>query len=133
MNACKQTTDAVTVELLQAFADAWNSHDIDHLMSFMTRDCVFESWAGPDACGTRYEGCDAVRAGFMKAWQDFPDARWNRPRHWIAGDHGVSEWTFTGTRAADDAFVEVNGCDLFTFCDGKIRVKNSWRKLRIIE
>lgn len=43
----------VTVETLQAFADAWNRHDADALMSFMTDDCVFESSAGPDVCGTR--------------------------------------------------------------------------------
>ena len=32
----------VTTEVLQAFADAWNRHDADALMSFMTDDCVFE-------------------------------------------------------------------------------------------
>jgi hypothetical protein len=41
----------------------------------------------------------------------------------------VSEWTFTGTRM-DGTRVEVNGCDLFTFRDGKIAVKNSFRKNR---
>lgn len=38
-----------TVELLDAFADAWNRHDADALMSFMSEDCVFESSAGPDS------------------------------------------------------------------------------------
>ena len=33
----------MTTETLQAFADAWNRHDVDALMSFMTDDCVFES------------------------------------------------------------------------------------------
>jgi ketosteroid isomerase-like protein len=37
----------VTTEVLQAFADAWNRHDVDALMSFMTEDCVFEASAGP--------------------------------------------------------------------------------------
>jgi ketosteroid isomerase-like protein len=41
----------------------------------------------------------------------------------------VSEWTFTGTRA-DGTRVEVHGCDLFTFRDGKIALKNSYRKNR---
>jgi ketosteroid isomerase-like protein len=54
----------VTTEVLQAFADAWNRHDVDALMSFMTEDCVFEA------------------------------------------------------------------CDLFTFRDGKIALKNSYRKNR---
>ena len=56
----------VTTEVLQAFADAWNRHDVDALMSFMTEDCVFEASAGPDACGTRYAGREAVRTGFAE-------------------------------------------------------------------
>ena len=90
------------LELLDRFADAWNRHDLDALMSMMTDDCVFEA---------------------------FPDAHWANPRHVIAGDRGVSEWTFTGTQK-DGKHVEVNGCDLFTFRDGKIAIKNSYRKNR---
>src|ERR1044072_4474848 len=37
----------ITTDWLQAFADAWNQHDVDALMSFMTEDCVFEASAGP--------------------------------------------------------------------------------------
>ena len=119
----------VTTEFLQAFADAWNCHDVDALMSFMTDDCVFESSAGPDACGTRYAGREAVRAGFAEVWTVFPDAHWGKARHFVQGDRGVSEWIFTGTRA-DSSRVEVHGCDLFTFRDGKIALKNSYRKNR---
>jgi steroid delta-isomerase-like uncharacterized protein len=119
----------VTTEVLQAFADAWNRHDVDALMSFMTEDCVFEASAGPDVCGTRYVGREAVRAGFAEVWGTFPDAHWGNVRHFVRGDRGVSEWTFTGTRA-DGTRVEVTGCDLFTFRDGKIALKNSYRKNR---
>jgi ketosteroid isomerase-like protein len=98
-------------------------------MSFMTDDCVFESSAGDDACGTRYEGAEAVRKGYARAWADFPDARWNNARHFVQGNRGVSEWIFTGTNAAGKRS-EVSGCDIFTFRDGKIQVKNSYRKNR---
>ena len=118
---CVSTTD------LQAFADAWNRHDVEALMSFMTDDCVFEASAGPDVCGARYVGREAVRAGFAEVWKTYPDAQWLSPRHFVCGDRGVSEWIFTGTRA-DGARVEVNGCDVFTFRDGKIALKNSYRK-----
>jgi steroid delta-isomerase-like uncharacterized protein len=114
---------------LQAFADAWNRHDADALMSFMAEDCVFESSAGPAVCGTRYFGREAVRAGYVEVWATFPDAHWGNASHFVLGDRGVSEWTFTGTRA-DGTRVEVNGCDLFTFRDGKIALKNSYRKNR---
>ena len=124
-----QENPEVTPEVLQAFADAWNRHDVDALMSFMTDECVFEASGGPEAWGTRYVGRDAVRAGYAEVWSTFPDAHWGNARHFVAGDRGVSEWTFTGTRT-DGSRVEVNGCDLFTFQDGKIAVKNSYRKNR---
>lgn len=119
----------VTIEMLQAFADAWNRHDTDVLMSFMSDDCVFEASAGPEAAGTRYVGREAVRAGYSDGFASFPDAHWAGARHFVDGDRGVSEWTFTGTRP-DGSRVEVNGCDLFTFRDGKIALKNSYRKNR---
>jgi steroid delta-isomerase-like uncharacterized protein len=121
--------DEQKLHLLQVFADAWNKHDIATLKACMTEDCVFESSAGPDACGTRYSGQEAVVAAFAEVFANFPDAQWRNARHFIAGDRGVSEWTFTATRA-DGTRVEVNGCDLLTFRDGKIAVKNSYRKNR---
>lgn len=119
----------VTVEMLADFAAAWNRHDIDALMSFMSEHCVFETVGGPDACGSRHTGTEAVRAAFAAAWKNFPDAQWNNGRHWVAGDRGVSECTFTGT-AADGSRVEADMVDVFTFQDGKIRVKNAFRKQR---
>jgi steroid delta-isomerase-like uncharacterized protein len=122
-------TAPVTTETLQAFADAWNRHDVDVLMSFMTDDCVFEASAGPESWGTRSQGREAVRAAFAGVWATFPDAHWGNARHFVSGDRGVSEWTFTGTQR-DGTRVEVQGCDLFIFRDGKIAVKNSFRKNR---
>lgn len=71
----------------------------------------------------------AVRAGFAEVWEVFPDAHWGNARYFVHSERGVSEWTFTGTRA-DGTQVEVHGCDLFTFRDGKIFLKNSYRKNR---
>ncbi len=121
--------NAVTAKVLDAFADAWNRHDVDELMRFMSEDCVFEASAGSAVCGTRYEGREQVRKGFAEVFATFPDAHWGGARHFISGNRGVSEWTFTGTRA-DGTRVEVTGCDLFAFRDGKIAVKNSFRKHR---
>jgi steroid delta-isomerase-like uncharacterized protein len=116
-------------DLLARFADAWNRHDVDTLMSMMTDDCVFEASAGPHANGQRTEGQTAVREAFAAVFQAFPDAHWANPRHIISGNRGVSEWTFSGTQT-DGRRMEVTGCDLFTFRSGKIAVKNSYRKNR---
>lgn len=88
-----------------------------------------QAFAGPEACGPRFEGRAAVRAAFAQVWATFPDAHWGNARHFVCGDRGVSEWMFTGTRA-DGTRVEVHGCDLFRFRDGKIALKNSYRKNR---
>ena len=122
-------SDGDLLRLLDRFADAWNRHDLDALMSMMTEDCVFEASAGPEVDGQRSDGKAAVRAAYAAVFETFPDAHWANPRHLIAGNRGVSEWTFTGTRT-DGTRVEVSGCDLFTFREGKIAVKNSYRKNR---
>jgi steroid delta-isomerase-like uncharacterized protein len=124
-----QAIAQVTTDQLQAFADAFNRHDLDAVMALMTPDCVFEASAGPEICGTAFEGADAVRAAFADVFATFHDAHWGGAQHFVAGDRGVSEWTFTGTRP-DGTRVEVHGCDLFTFRDGRIALKNSYRKNR---
>ena len=123
-----QSTE-ITIDFLQAFADAWNRHDVDDLMTFMTNDCVFESSAGDESCGTRYVGREAVRMGYAKAWKDFPDARWSDARHFLSGNRGVSEWVFSGTQA-DGKRVELVGCDLFSFREWIMSINNSFRKNR---
>jgi taurine dehydrogenase small subunit len=121
--------NADSIELLERFADAWNRHDLDALMSMMTDDCVFEASAGSQVNGHRSEGRAAVRAAYAGVFEAFPDAHWADPRHIVAGNRGVSEWTFTGTQR-DGKRVEVTGCDLFTIRNGRIAIKNSYRKNR---
>jgi ketosteroid isomerase-like protein len=119
----------LTEATLAAFSDAWNRHDVDALMTFMHDDCIFESAAGPEACGTRYVGRDAVRGAFAAAWAAVPDAAWTNGRHVVHGDFAISQWTFVGT-AADGSRIETDGVDVFTLKDGKILVKNAFRKAR---
>jgi ketosteroid isomerase-like protein len=91
---------------------------------------VFEASAGPDADGEKFSGQEQVKKAFENVFTMFPDAHWGNPKHFISGDRGVTEWIFTGTKA-DGTKVEVTGCDLFTFRDGKIAIKNSYRKNRM--
>jgi ketosteroid isomerase-like protein len=124
----RSTADSVTTDLLDAFANAWNRHDVDAILSMMTPDCVLEASAGPDVQGTRYVGQDQVRRGVQEVFSSFPDAQWSGPKHFFAGNRAISEWVFKGT--GPNCPVEVQGCDVFTFREGKIAVKNSYRKQR---
>ncbi len=119
----------VSVTFLQDFAAAWNRHDLEALMGFMAADCAFHATAGPDLLGRSYIGHDAVREGFAMAWKTFPDAAWSDGEYIVSGDRGVAECTFSGTKA-DGTRVEARMVDVFTFRDGKIAVKNAYRKDR---
>jgi len=116
--------------LLVEHTDAWNSHDLDRLMSLFADDCVFEASAGPEYHGRRFEGREQVRAAFADVLDAMPDANWGDGRHSaISDDYGVSEWRLTGT-LVDGDHIDVLGCDFLTVRDDKIVRKNSFRKLR---
>ena len=125
-----QSNQNVTEEFLQSFAEAFNAHDAQAIMTHMTDDCVFEASAGPDVDGEKFIGQASVKQAFESVFAMFPDAHWANSQHFVSGNRGFSEWIFTGTKS-DGTRVEVTGCDLFTFKNGKIAVKNSYRKNRL--
>ena len=123
----------VTSEFLARFTQAWNDQDIEALMSHVCDDdaCTFMASVGNDVEGSKWVGRDAVREGFASLWVAYPDAHFEPVgEDFIVGDRGCSEWIFTGTKAADGTKVVARGCDVYTFRDGKILVKNSMRKQR---
>ena len=124
---------SAALKLLDAFADAYNRHDVDGIMALMTQDCVFLSYFGPHAHGERFEGFEKVRQRVAAGLADFPDARWSDLNHFASGNRGVSEWTFCGTRCGTTECVERCGLDVFTFKGDKIHIKNTFHKWRQVE
>ena len=122
------TSTKVDVTVLQAFLDAFNAHDVDVIMSFFADDCVFDMPRGPGPGGRRLVGKQQVREGLQARFDGIPDVRYGDDRHWICGDRGVSEWTLRGTQRTGEQ-IEVRGCDLFEFVDGKVSRKNSFWKI----
>jgi ketosteroid isomerase-like protein len=116
--------------LLVEHTEAWNSHDVDRLMSLFADDCVFDASGGPDSHGRRFVGRLQVRTAFADVFDSMPDANWGDGRHFvISDDYGVSEWRLTGT-LLNGGRVDVLGCDFLTARDNKIVRKNSFRKQR---
>ena len=113
---------------LQAVLDAFNAHDLDAIMAFFTEDCVLDMPRGPAPGGRRLVGTDQVRAGIQSRFDGIPDVHYGDDRHWVCGDRGVSEWTLRGTQRTGEP-IEVRGCDLFEFTDGKISRKDSFWKI----
>lgn len=121
------STNAATPSL-QAFLDAFNAHDVDAIMSFFAEDCVFDMPRGPAPGGRRLTGKEQIREGIRSRLDGIPDIQYVDDRHWTSGDRGVSEWTIRGTQATGER-IEVRGCDLFEFTDGKISRKDSFWKI----
>ena len=116
------------VGMLESLLAAFNRYDVEDVMAFFTEDCVFEMPRGPDPWGRRLEGKTQVREGIEARFAGIPDIHYGNDRHWVAGDRGVSEWTITGTDTSGER-VEVQGCDLFEFREGKIARKDSYWKI----
>ena len=112
----------MTDEFLQSYGDAWNRHDLTSIMGAMTEDCIFI-----DSSGSKHEGQKAVREVFSGIFESIQDAQWEKPSHVVSGNRGFSEWVFTGIDEDGDR-LEEPGCDIFTFRDGKIAVKNTYLK-----
>jgi steroid delta-isomerase-like uncharacterized protein len=119
---------AVSESTLKAFLDAFNAHDADAAMAFFADDCVFDTPRGAGPGGRHLVGRGAVREGIQARFDGIPDIHYGDDRHWVAGDRGVSEWTIRGTQASGEP-IEVRGCDLFEFTDGKISRKDSFWKI----
>jgi ketosteroid isomerase-like protein len=118
----------VATPSLEALLDAFNAHDLEAIMSFFTEDCVFDMPRGPAPGGRRLVGKEQVREGIRSRLEGIPDIHYGDDRHWTAGDRGVSEWTIRGTQATGEP-IEVRGCDLFEFRDGRISRKDSFWKI----
>jgi ketosteroid isomerase-like protein len=115
-------------QMLEAFLDAFNAHDVDAIMSFFAEDCVFEMPRGDAPGGRRLVGTQQVREGIRSRLEGIPDVHYGDDHHWVCGDRGVSEWTIRGTRVTGER-IEVRGCDLFEFSDGRISRKDSFWKI----
>ena len=120
-------SNSVSIDFLDRFAHAWNLHDVETIVSMMTLDAIFLMNGGATVEGRRVSGREELRKDISAFFKSMPDARWNEAKHFIVGDLGVTQWVFTATRS-DGSKVESKGCDVFTFRDGLIAVKDSYRK-----
>lgn len=117
-----------TQELLKGFLEAFNRHDLDAIMGYFAKDCVFYMPRGSAPRGDRHVGTMQVRAALATRFEGIPDVHYGEDRHWVCGDLGVSEWTLTGTTVSGKA-LEVRGVDLLEFEQGEIIRKDSFWKI----
>jgi len=117
------------IRMLKAIATAFDQHDMDRIIRHFAADAVFEGPRGSDPWGQRFVGLGAIREAFAARFAGIPDIRYQQDDHFVDGDRGASEWTLSGT-TTEGQRIEVRGCDLWTFRDGKVVKKDSYWKIR---
>lgn len=116
-------------ELIDAFIQAWHDVDIDALMNLMADEPSYRASTG-DGPGVDYHGRDAVRRGFAAVIDAEAASNESVPppgEVTVFGDRIMSMWSYPTTSPSGGAVI-VEGVDLWTFADGRIAVKDAYRK-----
>ena len=117
-------------DVIAAYNDAWNAHDLDAIMALHAPDMVFENHtAGESAHG------DEVRAHIGAIFETWPDIRFEARRLYVRDGVVTQEWTATATHrnemrrgelVAEPTGREISwrGVDVIPFEDGKVKRKD---------
>jgi uncharacterized protein YceH (UPF0502 family) len=105
-------------DVIDAYNEAWNRHDLDAIMELHAPAMVFEN----HNAGERAEGA-AVRAHIGAIFENWPDLRFTGRSLYVGDDFVVQEWTAYATHASGKELTW-EGVDIFPFKSGKILRKD---------
>lgn len=113
--------------LLTDFGDAWSRRDIATLLGLMTEDAVYCASVGPEP-GRRYVGHEEISVGLDSMFAHDEGAVVVQHKLLVMGARAVSRWTYTFDNTTKPRPRE-EGIDLWEFQDGRIRLKDAYRKV----
>jgi len=120
--------DIATPELMKAISAAFNSRDVDRIVSHFTDDATFWLARGPEPVGRTLKGKETIRKTLADRFKVIPDMRWDHKEYIYAGNRAISVWTVKG-KGADGEELNYQGCDIYTFRGGKICAKDTYWKI----
>jgi len=117
-------------EIIAAYNDAWNAHDLDAIAALHAPDMVFEN----HTAGERAEGDEALEH-IGRIFDSWPDIEFETRRLYVREDLVVQEWTARATHVKpmtrgdlvaepSGKRIEWNGMDVIPFEDGKVKRKD---------
>jgi ketosteroid isomerase-like protein len=104
------------------------TRDVDSLLDLMTDDAVYAASVGPEP-GRTFRGHRELAAGFLAMFQHDAGAVIQQGEPVVLGDWAVSTWTYQFV-LVDGSRRSERGIDLWRFRDGKICLKDAYRKAR---
>ena len=117
-----------TPELMKAINAAFNARDVERIVDFFAADATFMMARGPEPCGRRVHGKEAIRTVLAERFKVIPDMRWDHLDVFIAGPRAVSVWMVRGA-GKDGEKLEYQGCDIYEFRGDKILNKDTYWKI----
>lgn len=104
--ACSQEPHSNTASAPDTFArgwtEAWNSHDIDRILSYYAEDAFYEDVPSVEnGWGVPSRGHQMIREALVEMFQEMPDLGFEFVSASGAGDRMVVEWIMTGTQYRD--------------------------------
>jgi taurine dehydrogenase small subunit len=121
-------------DLVEEFNGAWADRDVTTLMTLMSEDPTYRASTGLNA-GRVFRGRRDVEGAFRsiiasEAATTWPEGETVPPNGevFVSTDQGISFWSYAALHPVDGRSVVIEGVDIWTFEDGKIAVKDAYRK-----
>jgi steroid delta-isomerase-like uncharacterized protein len=89
------STEHPLEKVIDAYGEAWNSHNVEAILAMHTEDSVFENHTS----GGRGIGKEAIREILKGVFAAFPDIRFDARRTYVRDGLVTQEWTASGTLA----------------------------------
>jgi ketosteroid isomerase-like protein len=112
--------------LLTDFAAAWDTRDLDGTIEFFAEEAEYFASVGSEP-RERAQGRSAIKSLVKKMFSVDEDARTEVLQRLISDDTVAWTWLYTLPDGS-----QVRGCDFLKFKDGKIILKDAYRKTRPI-
>ena len=124
----KPVEKPVTIERVREIGAAFAARDVEAIVACFAEDGEFRNAKGPDVWGQTYKGKDAIRSYFVPLFANAPNVKWIHSAEYVVGNRAVTEWLRTAT-LANGQKQEWLGCDLYTFRDNLIVMKDTYIKV----
>ena len=117
------TKEETTASTVRALNDALNARDREATAGLFAADGQFHAGAE----GARFEGPEAITDAMFGFLDAHRSGQFETVHEVFAGDEAYSEWKWAGITTEGTA-AESHGCDYYLIRDGKVAVKNTFRK-----
>jgi ketosteroid isomerase-like protein len=111
-------------ELLETFAKAWDSRDVETVVSCFSDDGIYYASVGPDP-GEKAVGRDAIRQLVKRMFEHDTGAKTQIVDRRVGPSGGYWTWIYT----LSNGDIE-RGCDIISIDSGHVTLKDAYRKTR---